>query len=316
MALRRPEPGLTWKTKMPSSAFVRIVVVAILPCLAAAPVARAQETPATEMHATGYSGGVFRFAGDVGRDFSHQAGYPFRLLRSNPFRFIAGAGLFAGLVATDHATHETIASPQFVHEHGLEGATSWMSGMSGPARVIPLAAAVGVVSAFGPAHERETGLMLSEALITSGVWTGAVKFASGRERPRETSEFVSDWTGPAAVFADDPTGSHSMHSFPSGHASGAFAIATVLSHQYPAHGIVPLLAYGTAAAIGYARMAQQAHWLSDVVVGGFIGYGCARQVISAREERALQSDRSAANAWHLYVDAGGDMHALGLLFQF
>lgn len=301
---------------MTRSSFVRIVVVAILPCLAAAPVARAQESPAPEMHATGYSGGVFRFVSDLGRDFSNQAGYPFRVLRNDPFRFVAGAGLFAGLVATDHATHQAIASPEFVREHGLEGPTSWMSGMSGPARVIPLAAAVGIMSAFGPAHERETGLMLSEALITSGVWTGALKFASGRERPRETSEFSSDWTGPAAVFADEAPGSHSMHSFPSGHASGAFAIATVLAHQYPTHGIVPLLAYGTAAAIGYARMAQQAHWLSDVVAGGFLGYGCARQVISAREERELQGDRSAANAWRLFVDAGGDTRALGLLFQF
>jgi len=39
-------------------------------------------------------------------------------------------------------------------------------------------------------------------------------------------------------------------------------------------------------------------------------------VISAREERELQSDRSGANGWHLYLDAGGDTRALGLLFRF
>jgi len=300
---------------MPRFYFIRVILLATGAWFATATAARAQES-VPPMHATGLSGGVFRFAGDLGRDFTSQAVYPFHLARNEPWRFAAGAGLLAGLVATDRATHDAVASPEFIHEHGLEGPTSWMSGMMAPSRVLPVAVGVGVISAFGPAHERQTGLMLTEALITSGVWTGALKFLSGRERPRETSENVADWTGPAAIFANEPTSGHSLHSFPSGHTSSAFAAATVLAHQYPSHGIVPVIAYGTAVAMGYSRMAVGAHWLSDVAVGGLIGYGCARQVISAREDRALQDARDAGSGWHLCLELGGETRAAGLLFQF
>jgi membrane-associated phospholipid phosphatase len=66
-----------------------------------------------------------------------------------------------------------------------------------------------------------------------------------------------------------PDGSNQL-SFPSGHTSNAFAIATVWSRQYGARAAVP--GYFLAGLVGVSRMASQKHHLSDVVAGATLGY--------------------------------------------
>lgn len=68
-----------------------------------------------------------------------------------------------------------------------------------------------------------------------------------------------------------PDGSDN-HSFPSGHTATAFAAATMLSKEY-GH-ISPWISAGgycVATATGLMRMANNKHWLSDVMVGAGIG---------------------------------------------
>lgn len=68
-----------------------------------------------------------------------------------------------------------------------------------------------------------------------------------------------------------PDGSDN-HSFPSGHTATAFMTATMLNKEYgyksPWIGVV---AYSVATATGLMRMANNKHWLSDVLVGAGIG---------------------------------------------
>lgn len=68
-----------------------------------------------------------------------------------------------------------------------------------------------------------------------------------------------------------PDGSNN-HSFPSGHTATAFMTATMLTKEYghksPWIGIG---AYATASATGLMRMANNKHWLSDVLTGAGIG---------------------------------------------
>jgi membrane-associated phospholipid phosphatase len=69
-----------------------------------------------------------------------------------------------------------------------------------------------------------------------------------------------------------PNGSAVAHSFPSSHSSVAFANATVLYEEF--REINPSFAYtgyGFAVATGSLRLANNAHWLSDVLVGAAIG---------------------------------------------
>jgi membrane-associated phospholipid phosphatase len=152
--------------------------------------------------------------------------------------------------------------------------------------------------------------MLAEAMMTSGAWTVLLKATTGRERPLESEEQISDWEGPDYLPGTEP---HAFRSFPSGHASRTWAIATVLAHRYPQHGIVPVLGYGTAIAMCYSRMVVGAHWLSDVVVGGLIGYGCAMQVLSAHRADA---PRPAESRLQLGVDLAGDYKGIGVNYRF
>lgn len=68
-----------------------------------------------------------------------------------------------------------------------------------------------------------------------------------------------------------PDGSN-RHSFPSGHTATAFMTATMLTKEYGHRSPwVGIAAYTTASATGLMRMANNKHWLSDVLTGAGIG---------------------------------------------
>lgn len=99
------------------------------------------------------------------------------------------------------------------------------------------------------------GETLFESLIFTDVMTGGLKLAFRRARPNGGN-----------------------YGFPSGHAAGSFAIATVLETLYgPKFG---LPAYALAGLLSYTRIDSNAHNLSDVVfgaaLGSAIGWGTAR----------------------------------------
>ena len=72
-----------------------------------------------------------------------------------------------------------------------------------------------------------------------------------------------------------PDGS-SRSSFPSGHASGTFASATVLQRHYGWKVGIP--AFGVASYVAASRLAENKHYLSDVVFGAAIGLTAGRTV--------------------------------------
>jgi undecaprenyl-diphosphatase len=70
---------------------------------------------------------------------------------------------------------------------------------------------------------------------------------------------------------------------PSGHATAAFAMATVLADRHPKQ---KWLFYTLAASVAFARIQKERHFLSDVFVGGAIGMYGARRVL-ANEDQIL-----------------------------
>jgi membrane-associated phospholipid phosphatase len=106
---------------------------------------------------------------------------------------------------------------------------------------------------------------LESEIIAAGLIVPALKFVTGRSRPREdlgTSDF-HPFNGGA--------------SFPSGHTTAAFALAaTIAEHEDRAW--IKGLAYGVASLVGYARIDHDAHFASDVTAGAFIGVGVAKRV--------------------------------------
>ncbi len=73
-----------------------------------------------------------------------------------------------------------------------------------------------------------------------------------------------------SVDEDTPRGD--AHSFPSGHTSIAFVFATLMHHEFgdlsPWYSVG---AYACATTVGIMRIAQNAHWASDVLAGAGIG---------------------------------------------
>jgi hypothetical protein len=79
-----------------------------------------------------------------------------------------------------------------------------------------------------------------------------------------------------------PDGSDNQ-SFPSGHATTAFALATAISNDYGNdHRAVPIIAYTLATSVAFARMNDNVHFPSDVVAGALIGRAVAKAVTHGR----------------------------------
>ena len=97
------------------------------------------------------------------------------------------------------------------------------------------------------------------ASIISSLATSAIKGVVGRRRP-------NTFRGPQSFspFQGD-------YSFPSGHATGAFAFASVIATHYDDNPWIVGTSYGVAGLVGLARIQLNAHWASDVVAGGLIG---------------------------------------------
>lgn len=107
------------------------------------------------------------------------------------------------------------------------------------------------------------------SLFSAGVVTPLLKELTGRTRPRDTEQEYQFQRG--------------GRSFPSGHTTQAFAIASVIAAHSESRW-VDAAAYGTAALVGYARMRHGAHYASDVTAGAIIGTVIGRSVVSMHSE--------------------------------
>lgn len=124
----------------------------------------------------------------------------------------------------------------------------------------------------------------TEAFLIAAVATQLMKGAIGRERPSSAAGQADNY-GFGRGF-----GHNEFSSFPSGHTSEAFSIATALSlgtkHSSPlVHRTVSALAFGVATSVGLSRMYDNDHWASDVLGGAAVGI--ASGIFAIRLDRRL-----------------------------
>lgn len=111
---------------------------------------------------------------------------------------------------------------------------------------------------------------LASSLIAAGAIAPLLKATVGRSRPSQTEgTFV---TGEGNV------------SFPSGHTTQAFAVASVIASHYDSPW-VKTAAYGLAGLVGWARIENNAHYASDVLAGALIGTIVGRTVVRLHENQ-------------------------------
>jgi len=243
--------GSTARADVPESA------VAPMPEAAAEPAAPAEpeQLPAPEAPS-----GTTSYLADIGRYFTA----PFRWDRRD-WAWCGGAVLAIGLAHRydrQVRTHFFGAGPtQNVNSEDTKDA-------------IPTAAVFGGTWAFALLmRDRDgyrEGWAMAEAAALSGVTAYALKFATGRQTPEQT-------TSPNEWF-------RSGTSFPSFHSTEAFAVGTVLaeSGNDDYRFLRRLLGYGLGIATSYERLKHNAHWLSDTVAGAALGISSAHFAMDRR----------------------------------
>lgn len=170
---------------------------------------------------------------------------------------------FLGLFSRDNvwplliggaATGISTTADDRVHQYFVEQDTDRPLGNIGDTmgKPVVLGPVIGSIIAFGSLtgnHKFHSfSYAMAEGFLLDSMLTTGLKYAVGRERPDSTNN----------------------HSFPSGHASDYFMIATTVDQYY---GHIPgSLMYGLAGYVGFSRLVKDKHWLSDVVAGATLGY--------------------------------------------
>jgi membrane-associated phospholipid phosphatase len=154
-------------------------------------------------------------------------------------------------------TEDTAISHHFDGKTSLQNTSTKVSNLG-------LYSTWGVPGAFlaigklgGNEHMVDTGEKGFQAAIYSTIVMQGLKALTNRARP--------DSGGNGSFFSGGT-------SFPSGHAMEAWALAKVISDEYPNKRFVKIGMYSFATAISLSRITGERHYASDVLVGSALGY--------------------------------------------
>jgi membrane-associated phospholipid phosphatase len=192
--------------------------------------------------------------------------FPVRLAKGHQWLpTLAVTGATAALIVAD--PHDT---PYFRRTARFETFNDAFSGSITAGEIAIVPAAFLMIGHFRhDSYAGKTALLAGEAYADSAVLYVVLKVATRRLRPSDIP--------PSGLFNDTFFNSHVSGagintSFPSSHASAAFAVATVFAHRYRHHRWVPYVAYGAASLISFSRVTTQSHFPSDVFLGAALGF--------------------------------------------
>jgi hypothetical protein len=206
------------------------------------------------------------------RDFLHDQreiwiGFPGQLARGRHWiPLLAVSAVTAGLIVTDK--HEM---PYFrSHQGQWDDFNDVFDSSITTGEVVAVPA--GLLTAGCLRHdprEVDTALLATDAYADSAIVDLAMKAVTRRNRP---ADIPAPQPFTNTFFKAQLLGS----SFPSGHATAVWSVATVVARRYARKRWVPWAAYGMAVTISLSRVPQLAHFPSDVFLGGVLGYSVAR----------------------------------------
>lgn len=204
---------------------------------------------------------------------------PLHIQRDDTKWIVPGSIGLMALITTDRITGDEMAE--------VDGQVGVSKAISHAGSAYTLGAVAGTFYFLGrknnDARARETGLLSAEALVNSMLVGGALKIITQRARPaggHERSEFFDGGS-----------------SFPSGHSTQVWAVATVIASEYHDRRSVQIAAFATATAVSVARFAGHKHYLSDVLAGSALGYGIGKYVYHKRHRELLDSSGDVSKLW-------------------
>lgn len=217
-------------------------------------------------------------------DFKQQISSPLRINSHNWSKVATIGTIIGGLMLVDKPVQEQAIAWR-KNNPILTHTSKYITNTGGTYEAI----ALGAIGTYGYAFKNEkmktTTLLASQAYITGGVLNTVIKSLVGRHRPSvfridsvEASPFI--FKGPFSNAGKDENGKKLAASFPSAHATLAFAAATVYGMEYRDKPLIPILSYTAATLISLSRITENAHWTSDVAAGAIVGYLTGRQVVN------------------------------------
>lgn len=230
--------------------------------------------------ATGYGHPFTRIPKYVWKDQKAIWSSPFHTSKANAKWWFVFGGAAGALIAADKNIVKGLPTS------GTDVSVSnWASRVGSAYSVIPMSAAFYLLGTHNnDTRLRETGLIGFETLIDTNLAVQAFKLTADRARPYE---------GNGSGRFEDSALSRWDTSFPSGHSIDAWAMASVVAHEYRHKKIVPILAYALAATVSVARVGARQHFPSDVLVGGGMGWFIGDYVFGKRHDEALDDVASA-----------------------
>lgn len=163
-------------------------------------------------------------------------------MKNNILRGIALSGALFTATALTPAAHA-----DSLDQFGLNKALGEARIASGKGNLVFLAGGTLLPMLQGGHDNRQQTYRTADALLTSTLVSEALKHTVKEMRPDGSSRT----------------------SFPSGHATAAFAVAAMQAHFHPGQA---LLWYGGATLIGASRVQLKRHYWHDVIAGAALGY--------------------------------------------
>lgn len=205
--------------------------------------------------------------------------------KDNLVPLLVGAAATGGASLLDDEVRDRAANPDSDFGKWIETAGGW------PSSVVVLGLFTAGRFAQGQRFRAMTYDLLDASILNIG-YTELLKVAIGRERPNGLDK----------------------KAFPSGHASNAFTLATVVGRHYGWKAGVP--AYAVAAAVGYSRIVRDKHFLSDVVAGATLGYIVGRTVVRVNSRPLDPTTGKQARAFGLSPILGRQARGLQATLSF
>lgn len=212
-----------------------------------------------------------------GRDFKYIFTTPLRLGKSDILPLSAILLGTCGLMALDEDTRRSVQD---------FNSNSWdeifaFSKQFGDGRATLSIAAIFYFAGriFDDEKSQDTAISALESFIFSGLICSCLKVLVGRSRP-----YREDGSGKFY----GPTFDNSKLSLPSGHATVAFSLASVIASEYDSL-LVDISAYTIASLAAFSRVYHDKHWTSDIALGAIIGTLVGRAVVyhNKKEETGI-----------------------------
>ena len=164
----------------------------------------------------------------------------------------------------------------------------------------PLVAGFVVGRLFDRPALANASVRIGGAIGFAGVTAEALKLVVGRSRPFQVLNGDPD---EMRLFSG-------KNSFPSGHTTVAFAAAAALDRETDSRW-VPWIAYPVAGLVGWSRIHDEKHWMSDVAAGAAVGYFAAQHA-----ENFMRSSNPVTRRFAPILGVAPDGTTVGMRVEF